>query len=207
MSARALVVGCGAAKRSEAAPARDLYTGSLFRAAREHAEGSGLPWRILSAEYGLLTPDKVVEPYDRHMRTRHPFPMGPRDAVERRELRLGGGAGEPRRWVATGKTYRTSDGSTSWWWDALRSSLFRWLWVPKHPHWWAPDDCLGVPRGEHVEIEVHAGQLYVEAVKVAARHRPVSVIAPLEGQTLGRWLSWYARERRGPQLSLFGGAA
>src|SRR5690606_40703288 len=30
-------------------------------------ESSGPPWRILSAEHGLVCPDQVLEPYDRHL--------------------------------------------------------------------------------------------------------------------------------------------
>lgn len=59
-----VVVGCGKRKATEPRPARDLYTGSLFTAARRYAEASFLPWRILSAKHGLVDPDQVLEPYD-----------------------------------------------------------------------------------------------------------------------------------------------
>lgn len=61
---RLAIIGCGAAKRDHAAPARDLYTGGLFRAARQHVEARGLPWLILSALHGLVEPDAVLAPYD-----------------------------------------------------------------------------------------------------------------------------------------------
>lgn len=64
MSARIAIIGCGASKLSESAPARDLYTGNLFRAARDHVEARGLPWLILSALHGLISPDLVIAPYD-----------------------------------------------------------------------------------------------------------------------------------------------
>lgn len=63
-----LLIGCGARKLDHAAPARDLYTGPLFRAARTYAEASGLPWAILSAHYGLVMPEQVIEPYDATLR-------------------------------------------------------------------------------------------------------------------------------------------
>lgn len=58
------LVGCGKSKLSTAAPARDLYTGPLFRAARAYAEQTCDEWLVLSALYGVLTPDEVIEPYD-----------------------------------------------------------------------------------------------------------------------------------------------
>ena len=59
-----IIVGCGKAKLDHAAPARDLYTGSLFRAARRYVEARGEPWFILSAAHGLIGPEVVVLPYD-----------------------------------------------------------------------------------------------------------------------------------------------
>jgi hypothetical protein len=59
-----IVVGCGKRKLVVAAPARELYTGSLFVAARKYAEASGQLWAILSAEHGIVTPDQVLSPYD-----------------------------------------------------------------------------------------------------------------------------------------------
>lgn len=57
------LVGCGKSKLDHAAPARQLYTGSLFVAAsRWAAECDG--WFILSAKFGLLDPETVVEPYE-----------------------------------------------------------------------------------------------------------------------------------------------
>lgn len=71
------VIPCGGAKLDRAAPARDLYTGSMFRhtltnvercAAGDEAAGLG-PVRILilSAKYGLVQLDDVLEPYDLKM--------------------------------------------------------------------------------------------------------------------------------------------
>ncbi len=63
-----IVIGCGKAKLSQPAPARELYTGSLFRAARKYAEQrqalTGEPWAILSARHGLVSPEFQLEPYD-----------------------------------------------------------------------------------------------------------------------------------------------
>lgn len=61
---RILLIGCGATKLDHEAPARDLYTGSIFRARRTYAEASGCHWWILSGKYGLLSPECVIAPYD-----------------------------------------------------------------------------------------------------------------------------------------------
>ncbi|WP_198410296.1 DUF6884 domain-containing protein [Microlunatus flavus] len=59
-----VLVGCVKSKLDHPAAARDLYTSTLFRKARAHAEGLGKPWFILSAEHGLIDPDTTIAPYD-----------------------------------------------------------------------------------------------------------------------------------------------
>lgn len=65
------VVPCGAAKLDHAAPARELYTGSHFRntlaAAEQLAAEEDGTVLILSALYGLVELDTVLEPYDVRM--------------------------------------------------------------------------------------------------------------------------------------------
>ncbi len=58
------LVGCVASKLSKGATARDLYISPLFRARREYSERFADRWYILSALYGLVTPDDHLEPYD-----------------------------------------------------------------------------------------------------------------------------------------------
>jgi hypothetical protein len=64
----AILVGCVAGKFATPLPARDLYTSPLFRRRRAYAEGSGLPWAILSAEHGLLHPEMVIGPYEHRLK-------------------------------------------------------------------------------------------------------------------------------------------
>jgi hypothetical protein len=59
-----VLVGCSATKALSARPAKDLYTGPLFRLSRAYAERRGLPWAILSALHGLVMPDEVLDPYE-----------------------------------------------------------------------------------------------------------------------------------------------
>ena len=61
---RAVLVGCVAGKLDHPAPARDLYTTPLFRKRRDYAERMGLPWFVLSARHGLVTPDTRLYPYN-----------------------------------------------------------------------------------------------------------------------------------------------
>jgi len=64
-----VLVSCGSEKLDRPAAAKDLYTGSLFRACRRYAERRGDDWIITSAKHGLVDPDKVLEPYEQKMST------------------------------------------------------------------------------------------------------------------------------------------
>lgn len=64
-----VVIGCGKDKRTEPAPAGDLYVGQHHRRARAAADAlaARLPnarVMILSARHGLIELDDVIEPYD-----------------------------------------------------------------------------------------------------------------------------------------------
>lgn len=61
---RIALIGCGKLKAPSACAAKDLYTGPLFRTARTYAEKNCDGWLILSAKYGLLEPDRIIEPYE-----------------------------------------------------------------------------------------------------------------------------------------------
>ena len=63
------LVSCVKTKRNTRASAKDLYVSPWFRKARAFVEKTGDPWRILSAEYGLLHPDEEVRPYERTLTT------------------------------------------------------------------------------------------------------------------------------------------
>lgn len=63
-SVRVALVGCGAAKRDGRHKARDLYTGSLFRAALSHAERTADEVLVLSARHGLVAPVEEIDSYN-----------------------------------------------------------------------------------------------------------------------------------------------
>ena len=57
------VVSCVWSKRATPALAKDLYQSDWFLKARAYAESVGSCWFILSAEYGLVHPDEMIEPH------------------------------------------------------------------------------------------------------------------------------------------------
>lgn len=64
------LVGCGAAKRASAAPARELYTSTLFRKSLAYAVARCDKVYILSALHYLLELDRFTEPYEQTLATR-----------------------------------------------------------------------------------------------------------------------------------------
>lgn len=65
-----VINGCSQGKVSHPAPAREFYTGQLFRMVKRFAEQHNFDQRIVSGKYGLLTFDDLVEPYDMKITTR-----------------------------------------------------------------------------------------------------------------------------------------
>ena len=58
------LVGCVKKKLDRAAPAADLYISRLFRGRRAYVGRTCESWFILSALYGLVRPDDLLEPYN-----------------------------------------------------------------------------------------------------------------------------------------------
>jgi hypothetical protein len=63
------LVACVKKKHSEPTKARLLYNSDLFRKSAMYAAEAYDAWYILSAEYGLLDPERVIEPYDKTLNT------------------------------------------------------------------------------------------------------------------------------------------
>jgi hypothetical protein len=59
------LVSCVGKKQHHACRASELYASQWFVKARAYVEATHRPWFILSAEYGLLAPDRVVKPYEK----------------------------------------------------------------------------------------------------------------------------------------------
>ncbi len=63
------LVGCVKSKRSSSAPARDLYTSTLFHGRRGYVEATGDPGFVLSALHGVVDPEERLSPYDESLTT------------------------------------------------------------------------------------------------------------------------------------------
>ena len=68
MKKQIILISCGARKTKTAQKARDLYIGTYFRKMLKYAEylskKSGAKIYILSAKYGLVELNEVIEPYE-----------------------------------------------------------------------------------------------------------------------------------------------
>ncbi len=58
------LVSCVGLKQNQPSPAKDLYKSAWFVKARVYVEQQGWDWYIISAKYGLLHRDRIVEPYE-----------------------------------------------------------------------------------------------------------------------------------------------
>lgn len=64
MQSNVVVIPCSGLKLSYPAPARDLYTGTIFCKALALADRCDADLYIFSAKYGLIHPDTVIAPYE-----------------------------------------------------------------------------------------------------------------------------------------------
>ena len=58
------LISCSKSKLDKRAPARELYTGTLFKKAVAWAERHGYEWYVISALHGLVTPNQIIAPYN-----------------------------------------------------------------------------------------------------------------------------------------------
>lgn len=101
------LVGCVKSKQDVAAPARDLYTSALFRGRRAYVEQTCGGWFVLSAKYGIVTPDTVIAPYDVALKDASPSSREAwaRDVLRSLEERVGS-LGEHVFEIHAGSAYR-----------------------------------------------------------------------------------------------------
>ncbi len=57
------LVACCSKKLTRTVAARDLYVSTLFKKAAAYARTFDA-WYVLSAKYGLVAPDEVIDPYN-----------------------------------------------------------------------------------------------------------------------------------------------
>lgn len=58
------LLSCVSMKADKAARAKDLYVSPWFHKARHYVESRNASWFILSAEYGLVHPERIIKPYE-----------------------------------------------------------------------------------------------------------------------------------------------
>jgi hypothetical protein len=58
------LVSCASKKQDGMHPAKELYVSNLFLKSFHYAECNADDWMILSAKYGLLNPNKLIESYN-----------------------------------------------------------------------------------------------------------------------------------------------
>jgi hypothetical protein len=61
---RIALIACSSSKSVVDAPARDFYTGTLFRKSAQFAERTCDDWAVLSAKHGLVRRHQRLYPYD-----------------------------------------------------------------------------------------------------------------------------------------------
>lgn len=73
-----LLLSCSKEKAAASCAAVDMYRGPLFSSGRSYAESRGLEIKILSAKYGFLDPQTIIDPYDEKMQETYagPWPAG-----------------------------------------------------------------------------------------------------------------------------------
>jgi hypothetical protein len=75
-----LLIACSEQKSAFSGPASKVYTGVLFQLGLRYATVHGYDAWLLSAKYGFIRPDTIIEPYDdvfpRHKPYSGPWPDG-----------------------------------------------------------------------------------------------------------------------------------
>ena len=59
-----IIINCSKTKKIGKCKAKDFYCSPLFKASRLYAELNGDCWGILSAKYGFILPNKIINTYD-----------------------------------------------------------------------------------------------------------------------------------------------
>lgn len=63
------LVGCCKTKLSYTCEAKNMYCSSLFKKTKKLIELNSLNWFILSAKYGLIENNKIIDPYDSSLKS------------------------------------------------------------------------------------------------------------------------------------------
>ncbi len=78
MSNFRIILACSGKKREdESCPAGELYRGEIFLKGRTIATRYEIPYWILSAKYGIISPDDVINTYDQKLTKAYKGPFPP----------------------------------------------------------------------------------------------------------------------------------
>jgi len=64
-----VLVSCVGQKLGEPAPARLLYRSEWFKKVRRLVDAQRADWFVLSAQYGVVAPDALIDPYEKTLNT------------------------------------------------------------------------------------------------------------------------------------------
>lgn len=160
------LVGCGKTKLAHPAPARDLYTGQLFRAATEYVEQRFDRWAILSAKHGVVHPNRLLSPYD--------VAMADLDAQARQSWGANVGAMARLGCGAFPRAVRAHFGCKP---------------MRNNETFTTPDEA------PPIRLVIFAGRPYVESLP-KEWHDRFDIETPLAGLGIGQRLGWFAQQRR-----------
>ncbi|MCU4753459.1 hypothetical protein OB919_15955 [Halobacteria archaeon AArc-curdl1] len=124
-----VLVGCGKDKKDRRHQAKDLYKSGYFEKKQDFAEELGDSWKIISAEHGLLEPEKEIEYYDTTIEdvdTKEWLSQ----ISEQLDQVYGGISEFDRVWVLVGKRYLDNKDSTG---RTLRNLLDSKDWTTVYP--------------------------------------------------------------------------
>lgn len=160
-----VIVACSSTKRATASEAADLYTSQLFKASRQWAEANGKGWAIASALHGVISPRRIVEPYDRELRTKqHRSRYRVLCASYLREWIV---IAQRRRGLA--KVHTTKAGNKIYNVDRT--------------------------KGHKLRVAILAGEKYASEVRRILAYSRVEIIEPMAGMQIGERLAWLRDER------------
>ena len=63
------LIACCSQKLNQSAPAKEVYSSALFTNSRTYVEQQGWDYYILSAKYGLISPDSIIDSYNQTLKT------------------------------------------------------------------------------------------------------------------------------------------
>jgi len=96
-----VLIACSERKLKVKTQAKSMYQDRLFKLSKKFAEKNGYDYQIISAKYGLLNPDDIIEPYEQTIQSKKDVEKLQRIVLPKLDITEYG-----RIIVLTGKKYR-----------------------------------------------------------------------------------------------------